>query len=256
MEPVALLVADLGNSRLKWGLLGASGKLAAVAALPLDDRESWRGTLHDWIGPQSETRWAICSVNPPLAERFRQFLEERPPRQVRWYLSAAEVPVRHRLVHPERTGADRAVAVAAALRVQSAGRPGQVVSCGTAITIESIDEHGCWLGGAILAGMGLLARALNAGTAQLPWVDPPEQPPPPAWGASTAPAIRSGLYWGTVGAVREVLTRQMDPSLSPWRIWTGGDAERIAPQIPSAHSQIIPDLILQGLARFGFDGEP
>ena len=115
-----------------------------------------------------------------------------------WFRSAAEVGVPNELVEPETAGADRAFAVAAAIDLGPAGRPGLVVSCGTAITVERISKEGVWQGGAIAAGLGVTARALHQQTAQLPRVDLHRVPP--CWGRSTRPALEAGVFWGTVGA--------------------------------------------------------
>ena len=46
------------------------------------------------------------------------------------------MPIRHQLEHAETAGADRALAVLAAVARHPQGGPGLVVSCGTAITVE------------------------------------------------------------------------------------------------------------------------
>ncbi len=137
------IVADLGNSRLKWGRLDETGRLAESIALPLDDLRGLGGGLGK-VEPLGEhaSRWAISSVNPPLAERLQSFLEGLATPHARWFRSAADVAVRHELVEPETAGADRALAVAAAIGLAPAGRPGLVISCGTAITIERISQAG------------------------------------------------------------------------------------------------------------------
>ncbi len=94
----------------------------------------------------------------------------------------------------------------------------------------------------------MAARALHNQTALLPLVDPHE--PPPCWGASTRPALEAGVFWGTVGAVRELLERQKaDLGSEPWVIWTGGDAPLLAGVIAGTEARIEPDLVLIGLAR-------
>jgi type III pantothenate kinase len=129
-------------------------------------------------------------------------------------------------------------------------RPGLVVSCGTAITIERVAADGTWQGGAIATGLGLSARALHLLTAQLPLVSPP--PAPAAWGRSTRPAIEAGVFWGAVGTVRELLARQSEGLDDPWLVWTGGDADRLAPCIDWGDVRVVPDLVLEGLARLAF----
>ena len=167
---------------------------------------------------------------------------------MRWYRSAADVPLRHALERPETAGADRACAVVAAVALHPGGGPGLVVSCGTAITVDRIAADGTWQGGAIAPGLRLSARALHLLTAQLPEVDVSEAPP--AWGPSTLPALAAGVFWGVVGSIRELLERQATDLLpSPWLLWTGGDAPTLAPWIAGDDAHIVPDLVLQGLAR-------
>jgi type III pantothenate kinase len=255
---VSRVVADLGNSRLKWGRLDGRGRLAEAVALGLDDPESWAQTWRRWGAPEGSS-WAVATVNPPAAGRLAAFLDARvsDPSAVRWYRSAADVSVRHRLERPETAGADRAFAVAAAVAAQPAGRPGpgMVVLCGTAVTVECVAADGTWQGGAIAAGLGLTARALHLLTAQLPPVEPSTDPPPPAWGNATVPALEAGVFWGVVGAIRELLTRQaagLSGAGPPWVVWTGGDAEPLARAVAWPGSRVVADLVLHGLAGVAF----
>ena len=125
--------------------------------------------------------------------------------------------------------------------------PGLVVSCGTAITVERISEQGIWQGGAIAPGLGVSRRRLAQSDRQLPLVELHQAPP--HWGASTRPALEAGVFWGTVGAVRELLDRQTaDLGSDPWVIWTGGDAALLAGAVAGSEARIEPDLVLLGLA--------
>ena len=63
------------------------------------------------------------------------------------------------------------------------------------------------------------------------------------------PALESGVYWGVVGAIRELLARQADDMMGdPWTVWTGGDAPLLAGSIAGNDARIEPDLVLIGLA--------
>jgi len=245
-------VADLGNSRLKWGWLDETGRLVETLALPLHSPKRWAAAWKKWgRGDLGSSSWTISTVNPPLANRLEQFLKARAVGSVCWLRSAADVPVRHSLDRAETAGADRALAVSAAVRLMPQGRPGLVVSCGTAITVERITADGIWQGGAIATGLGLAARALHLLTAQLPLVELHQAPP--AWGSSTRPALESGVYWGVVGAIRELLARQADDLPGdPHVVWTGGDAALLAGPIAGNKAQIEPDLVLIGLSHVAF----
>ncbi len=243
------VVADLGNSRLKWGWLDETGRLVATVALPLDAPKTWAAVWEQCgRGKLALSSWTISTVNPPLAARLEQFLNAGAVASVRWLRSAADVPVRHSLDRPETAGADRALAVSAAVRLMPQDSPGLVVLCGTAITVERIMADGIWQGGAIAMGPGLAARALHLLTAQLPLVELRQAPPP--WGSSTRPAVESGVYWGAVGAVREILARQADDLPGdPYVVWTGGDATLLAGPIVGDKARIEPDLVLIGLSH-------
>jgi type III pantothenate kinase len=251
---VLRIVADLGNSRLKWGRVGSDGRLEETIALPLDDPGAWDTAWRRWNpGAGKSSAWAIATVNPPLAQRLETFLIEQGVGATTWYRSAAEVPIYHELEHAETAGADRALAVAGALARHRRGIPGLVVSCGTAITVERIAPDGTWQGGAIAPGLAVSARALHLRTAQLPLVSPGAAGPPHSWGRSTRPALEAGVFWGTVGAIRELLARQaagLEPD--PWLVWTGGDAAVLAPWIDWGDASVVPDLVPEGLAKLTF----
>jgi type III pantothenate kinase len=247
---VIRIAADLGNTRLKWGRIGTDGRVEESIALALDDRGVWDAAWQRWnLGGSSA--WAIASVNPPVAGQLEGFLKARGAASATWYRSVADVPVRHELEETDTGGADRALVVAGALALHPEGGPGLVVSCGTAITVERIAADGTWQGGAIAPGLGPASRALHALTAQLPLVQP--RAAPPAWGRATRPSLEAGLFWGLVGTVRELLQRQASGLASePWLVWSGGDAEMIAPWIAWRAARVVPNLVLEAVARIAF----
>lgn len=246
------MVADLGNTRLKWGQLSDSDGLGPIhnpRALAVNDINQWREAwLEDGLD-RLETLWVVSSVNPNAEAHFESLANNST---IRWIRSAADVVAHlpHQLERPEATGADRALAVLAARKLHRQIGPGTVISCGTAITVEHIDQAGVWQGGAIAPGFRATAKALHELTAKLPRIDHFEPPAPPAWGRSTQPAMMAGLVWSVVGAIRELTARQhqhqhQDGELA-WKVWTGGDSDWLAPLIED-QPVIMPDLVLQGL---------
>jgi type III pantothenate kinase len=88
-------------------------------------------------------------------------------------------------------------------------------------------------------------------TAQLPLVEVEDEPP--AWGRGTESALSAGLFWGAVGEIKEIISRQsagLTPA--PWQVWTGGDALRLAPHVSDSKARVVPDLVLLGLAQIAF----
>ncbi|MEO8496429.1 MAG: type III pantothenate kinase, partial [Planctomycetota bacterium] len=94
----------------------------------------------------------------------------------------------------------------------------------------------------------LSARALAEGTDLLPNVDATfRTEAPPVIGKSTTAAIRSGLFWGGVGAIRELVARtSAELQTSPQLFVTGGDAERVTGYL-AADAQFVSDLVLRGI---------
>jgi type III pantothenate kinase len=246
------VVADLGNTRLKWGRLDTAGRLAETIALPLDDPSAWSAAWTGWRSAHpGQPWWGVSTVNPPVADRLEAFLRDAGIDRVDWIRSAAEVPLAMDVEGADSGGSDRALAVLGATRIMPPGWPGLVVMCGTAITVERITAEGVWQGGAIAPGLGQTARALNLMTAQLPFIELSRPPAP--WGRGTVDSLKAGIFWGIVGAVREILGRQeVDLGADPWIVWTGGDATLLAPQVCGSGARVEPNLILEALAAVVF----
>ncbi len=246
-------VADLGNSRLKWARVVAAGHLAEKVALPLDPADWTEAWSQSAVLGQETSWWTISSVNPPVATQLAEFLQSRHIKGITWFQAASEVPILKAVEGAEIGGADRALGVLAGLRLMPAGRPGLVVSCGTAITVERVTSHGVWQGGAIAPGLGTMARALHLRAAQVPSIDTRQFDPlhpPPAWGPGTVASLTAGSFWGTVGIVRELLARQADDmDGDPWVVWAGGDAILLAPYVGGKDAIIEPNLVLVGLSH-------
>jgi type III pantothenate kinase len=244
---VLRVFADLGNSRLKWGRVVADGTLDIVA-LPLNNESIWADVWARWNPGAEPSEWAVSTVNPPLAMKLADFLKSQPGARLRWFRSAADVPVRHELENVHTAGTDRAFAVVGALVRHQPGRPGIVISCGSAITVERVSSTGVWEGGAIAPGYRLAAESLHALSTQLTLVSPAAPPPP--WGRSTKPALEAGVFWGTVGAIRALVAGQaanLEPE--PWVVWSGGDAALLRPSaaLVFANDSLAPALVLEGI---------
>ncbi|MDX2036393.1 MAG: type III pantothenate kinase [Isosphaeraceae bacterium] len=243
--------ADVGNSRIKWGIPRAGEAGAGRNEIALDplDEASWSDVFERLGLAESGSVWAISSVAPATTDRLIAFLERTGAQVARVFRSGGDVPIEHEIEHVETSGADRALGVLAASRREFArGVPGFVISCGTAITVDRVSERGAWLGGAILPGLGTAFASLHDRTARLPEVRLSGLPP--AWGRSTVPAIEAGVFWGCVGGIREVIARQslaLSDGDRPWQVWTGGDARLLGDAVAPATSYWIPGLVSAGI---------
>ncbi len=145
--------------------------------------------------------------------------------------------------NPKEVGADRIVNAVAALEKYPG--PLIVVDFGTATTFDAIDEDGAYLGGAIAPGINISMEALFRQASKLPRV--PFARPPAVIGRTTVQAIQSGLFYGYVGLVDEIIDRTRQELTGEVRVLaTGGLGKLIASA--SKHIREVDTLLtLKGL---------
>lgn len=253
-----LVAVDIGNSRIKFGLFETAPSLEPGADLPnpartleLDPDPARLDEIADWLAAAARpaaVSWWIGSVERSVTVTLVDWLLRCDANRTT-LLTAADLPLAVRLPRPDMVGIDRLLAAVAANRVRTPAKPAIVVDLGTAITVDLVSPAGEFFGGAILPGIGMSARALHEFTDLLPLLEMQAlAEPPAALGTNTADAMRSGMYWGAVGGVKqliELLSQSVDGT--PEILLTGGAAASVAGLLaPSA--SYAPHLTLAGIA--------
>lgn len=207
--------------------------------------------LEQTLGAVTESgssRWCVASVHRAAEKRLQAWVARHRGDDAYRRLAHTDLPLKIAVEHPDRVGMDRLVAAVGANRMRVVDRPAVVVDAGTAVTVNLIDAAGIFQGGVILPGLATTARALSLDTDALPLVDfPANGEPPEVIGKSTEAAIRSGLFWGTVGAVRECVAQMRKQLAEPPQLFiTGGDARRMAPLL-GGEARFVEHLVLGGV---------
>ena len=187
---------------------------------------------------------AVCSVVPALTEAFVRMCEE--VLKIKPVVVGPETDLGITIDYrdPSEVGPDR---LANAVGVMELARgPAIVVDFGTATTFDVVTADGHYLGGAIAPGVVTSAENLFRRAALLHGV--PFHPPESAIGKTTEESLRSGIIFGVVGQVNEIVRRLSEEwGEKPTVVATGGLAEKI-----SIFTKVInivePDLTLLGLA--------
>ena len=191
----------------------------------------------------------ISGSNPPVVQRLLDNWNLGPTRPLA-IRNCVSIPVVADVDFPERVGLDRLLNGVAVNAIRPTSRAAIVVDSGTATTVDYVSANGVFCGGAILPGMELCAKSLHDYTALLPLLSVQELGGvgPVAPGRNTHDAIRNGLFWGQVGAIRELIrqlclqrghrvpsfeSENSDPN-APWLVLTGGGGPVLSPQFPSA----------------------
>ncbi len=241
------LALDLGNSALKGGLFEA-GRLVHTFRVAGANAAELQQQLTAALSEFRPTRAAMASVvparTPVVQETVQQLTGVRPVLiGPDWHL-----PFTLAYETPHTLGTDRLAAAVAAwtLYGHPRQRPVLAVLAGTALTIEVIDERGCYQGGVIAPGPFLMRQALTKGTAQLPEV-PLEWPLSPV-GRSTRTAIQAGLLYGFVESTRGLLRRVAETlTSSPIVILSGGWASLLQTHLGKQIDVHDSHLVLRGV---------
>jgi type III pantothenate kinase len=265
-EPFERLIAvDIGNSRIKLGWFDRTSPTPLPAPtetleLPIEGRVGVfdSNLLAAWCEAHvpNAADWRIASVHRGAAQQFESTVAEIARAANRQWslkqLTFRDVPLTIEVDSPERVGIDRLLAAVAADRGRQRNRAAVVVDFGTAITVDLVTAAGAFAGGAILPGFAMSARALERETDALPCVAVEDwrQSPEPL-GKATIPAIKSGLFWGAIGAVRELIGKLSASLAEPPEVFvTGGQALLVAQTLSESERwpvRHVPHLVLAGV---------
>lgn len=260
----------MGNSRVKYGwFVGEprdNGRAWPVCrqftATTLTCPAPWN-LIREWTDPLT-CEVVLAGSNPAVVEQVATHWQATTGRSP-WVVREREaLPIRITTDAPERVGLDRLLNAVAANELRPPAQGAIVVDSGTATTVDVVAPDGAFAGGAILPGFALSAKALHDYTALLPELSLAElgPEPPAALGIDTRRALRSGIYWGQVGAVKELIGelcrehRWTSPvpcssslhtasTTACWLVLTGGGASWLSRQFPDVLH--VPSLAMHGL---------
>ena len=219
----ALLLADCGNSRIKWAM--ATGQdlqmglpfSSAPAGLEAALDQAWRG-----LDPPVAVRVSNVA-GPDVAALLENWVFRHWRLPLRFASSRREAGgVLNGYVNPRQLGVDRWLGLLGLARHHAL--PAYVVDCGTAVTLDLLDGQRRHQGGLILPGLSTMTRSLRSGTHALD-LEPSGLPPEQGLARDTATAIRSGCIMAVAGFVERMHGQLRDEYGSePVCILTGGDA--------------------------------
>jgi type III pantothenate kinase len=246
------LCLDVGNSHIYGGVYDSGHVLLTFrkASKPGSSSDEFglffRSVLREnEIDPNNISEIALCSVVPEavyaISAACHKYFNSAP-----FILQAGvKTGLKIQYRNPLEVGADRIANAIAGIDLF----PDQnliIVDLGTATTLCAIGKDRSYLGGVILPGLKMSMQALESGTSKLGSVEIVRKDV--CLGRTTASSIQSGLYFGHLGALREIMKRiQMEEfdGSRPKVIATGGFATLFGGT--GLFDQIVQDLVLRGL---------
>lgn len=242
-----IVALDVGNTRVHAGLF-IDGALESTASGSATDLPGLMPTLAQWWKRLQEAAPAAivtASVNEPAVDRLISLVRDQLGAEVYRVGEDIPPPIGIQLEPETLTGIDRLLNGAAAY--DTLQQACIVVDAGTAVTVDFIDGHGTFHGGAIAPGARMQLLALHHGTTALPELDF-KAPLPEAFGRSTSQAMLQGVFHGIRGLVWKLVEQYAEHyGAFPVVVATGGDAEVLFAN-DELVDRIVPDLTLLGIA--------
>jgi type III pantothenate kinase len=245
-----LLVIDVGNTNTVLGVY--DGEVLVDHWRIRTEREK---TADEWwilfrdlfqfdhIDPRDFEGLIISSVVPPVLDMLqgmtKRYFHVEP------LIVGTEIETGMPIFYdnPAEVGADRIVNAVAAFERNK--RSMIVVDFGTATTFDYVSSKGEYMGGVIAPGIGISAEALFQRTSKLPRVEIIK--PKRIVGKNTIHSMQSGIFFGYVGLVDEIVKRmKKEVKSDPKVIATGGLADLIAGESETIE-EVNEFLTLEGL---------
>ncbi len=248
-----ILCLDIGNHQIFGGIYSNAGQLhfqfrynSRQGASSDELGVFLRNVLREnQIDPDHVEEITLCSVVPQLVHSIRSACIKYFSKIPFILKPGAKTGLKICCQNPQEIGTDR-IANAVASSHLYPGRDLIVLDFGTATTLCVVSKNKEYLGGAILAGLKISIGVLQSKTAQLPLVEIIK--PKKAIGLNTEENLQSGVFYGTLGALKELVYRSSKEAFKddkPLVIGTGGFARLFMAE--GIFDEFVPDLILQGL---------
>lgn len=245
-----ILVFDVGNSNIVLGVfegskLAANWRLSTNRHRTSDEYGIMLKELFSFSGIEMSLikSVVVSTVVPPLTftlERVCQKYFNLTPLVVGPGIKTG-LPIKYE--NPREVGADRIVNAVAG--IDKYGVPLIIVDFGTATTFCAINAKGEYMGGVIAPGISVSTEALFARAAKLPRVEIAK--PPSVIGRNTVNSMQSGIVYGFVGQVDEIVKRMKKELGENARIIATGGLANLIAQESACIELVDPYLTLYGL---------
>lgn len=247
-----ILCLDVGNSQIHGGVFDSNNLVAQFR------KTSKTGFSSDEVGlflravlrengvePDSIQKISLCSVVPEVVHSLKscciKYFKLNP-----FILQAGvKTGLNIRYKNPTEVGSDRIANAIAATHLYPQKNL-IVIDFGTATTFCAINRNKEYLGGSILAGIKISMEVLESKTSKLPSVE--IVVPKRCVGNNTTESIQSGLYYGTIGVIKEISSRiksEVFHSEEAMIVATGGLSSLLKKE--GLFDAEVPDLALKGL---------
>lgn len=231
------LIADIGNSRVKFN---ADDQIIAFEYftdgltdfLNSIEKEVWRAFYYSSVNKESE-KFIVENLEGKIEviENAHNLIDTRTPID---------------FTNITGMGTDRMLSLLAVHKVTDS--PVVTIDCGTAVTVNLLDENNICLGGVILPGFYTQSKALHNFTSNLPLVE--ELRINDYFGQNTDDAIRYGILNAIVGGIKTTIDHSSFSSV-PDVFVTGGYGLFVQQRLLKYYPNVVFDenLVMKGVEK-------
>jgi type III pantothenate kinase len=247
-----ILCLDIGNSHMHGGvfqgdILKLQFRMASKGGASSDEYGLFlRAVLKEnGLEPAKITAIALCTVVPEVLYSIKSACQKYFSIEPFVLQAGVKTGLKIGYQNPQEVGADR-IAGAIAGSHMFPKHNLIIIDLGTAITFCAVSAEKHYLGGVIMPGLKMAMQALAGGASKLGTVE--ITAPDHTLGRNTVHSIQSGLYYGTRGAIKNIvanLSRDLFNPQPPKVIATGGFASLF--EADNLFDALVPDLVLKGL---------
>jgi type III pantothenate kinase len=248
-----ILCLDVGNSHIYGGVYDGETILLRFR------HETHRRSTSDQLGvflkavlrennnlnAEDITAIGISSVVPSIDYSLGSACIKYFNREPFWLRPGVKTGLKLKIKHVNEVGSDLIATAIAGLQ-QVPNRNLIIADLGTVNTFVAINKDKEFLGCVFNPGMRTSMRALDSATDQLHEVQ--IVTPTHVLGRDTTSAVQAGLYFGQIGAFKEIIagiTQEVFAEDGPFVIGTGGFAHLLENE--KIFHKIMPDLVLSGI---------
>lgn len=216
------LIVDIGNSFIKVAVFQGDELLQKMIVKPDKLDEEIEKIFSSFPGIEGKILSSVSKRDLLLPERFNR------DRNLLILDASTPLPFTNKYGTPQTLGNDRKALIAAASKYYK-DRNVLVIDAGTCLTFDFKNHLNEYLGGAISPGLQMRFKALHSFTANLPLLQPGDQPS--FIGDSTKTSMNSGVVYGIAkeidGTIEEYAAEFQDLKI----IFTGGDAHFLSKRL-------------------------
>lgn len=247
-----ILCLDIGNSHVFGGIFDANNELLIRFRHPTYNNitPNQIGVFLKDVLRQNNIDFnqiesiALCSVVPWIDHSLKTACKKHFKINPFFLNSETNTSIKINIDTPSENGADIIAGTIAASHFYP-NKDILIVDLGTVTTIAAMGKNREYLGAAFIPGIRTAMNSLKTEAAKLPPVEIMKTKR--TTGKNTIESIQSGLFWGHLGAIKEITSKMAAENFKskPLIIATGGLAPVFKEE--KIFSHIEPDLVLHGI---------